>query len=1168
MVHWAPYDVQAHSAELYNDLSMQIAQIQHDSEELQFSLQQEKVDAERQMAEEQSRLQAALQQQGDAIHRRDVIQAEALEHRNTALCYKFASVAVGILQRCEVSDWEACCREALSVQRDKFQVFRLSSKLKVLKEAVSKQAEVFAKAAQQRPVEAPNSGTSPHTPGKAPLPSPDGRPPTAPKGAPPPGKGAGKGAPPLPKGPPAKAPGGSLGPVGKAPVGPPPKGGPKAKAKAGAAGAGPVLPKSNGLVNINWRESVPPRTEELAKSRSQVLGPLDCDELPETDVVGRDTVFTSSHGAQSSSNVNEVTPLQLRDWFSKTPLEVSGSSASSASASANTGTCVLENQLLMSVLILMQKFRMKAQAADLVAAMRSGILCCNLNQEVLQGLASVLAAHTQAGHPIRQYVQAHGEASLERCASPDEHRLIHVVSQIPGVEHRIRCSIFHGTWMEASHKSKKDLMVLHEGMRVIVSKRQAHQFFFNTALRLGNMLNQDSRAPVASQGSTFRLSSLSKMLELRLQVPGRSQGSFLHAVLALMEPSHVETLASGYWELCAARDLKSGGVYQRCTELLDGYREVKRLLTQVPQQKRHRMIPSAGSPTVPSHRGPGYTPSDGAHPTLVKVEELDPEDHFREHMRGFLGATEAEAKALAKLLQDVFTCYREQAEYFADPQALWPPPMKDGDSTKDIFDIFSWFADTVSRAAKDLDRLGLREDIKQGHVRPASPSPAARGSATPRAAVATPRAAVAASPGKASPARPPLSVISTPSGSESRDAAVLRRLGSARSQDTIGTPRVNASQRTSALPKAAPGTPATCNDDAQSDVSDWGSVSPRKSKATTSSSSRGLFPAAVSKPAMTTSTSLPAVVSKGHLEHTALRRLQDRQSSGPTGALASTPVRTSVLTTAAADTRDIDDEQSDVSDWEDSPRKSRPPQSGEKQTLLQPSPPARPAMARTSMTSSTTCLAKPSGHSSASPSPAMHIPPARAVAPAVAVPPEGKAALGPPPTRRPPSRSGSAVRQSSACKSTPQRSGTLSPPPCRLPAAALGRSEASSPPPSRVMSSPAQGSDMSPLATPAKFRSSPLPDRRKSISDFADRVCEAHVREALREFSEAADASESDEEEQPEEETERATMTLQELLDRSPSPNRRQRFNRQAAASSCGGIGSGFGGAELKAEVG
>jgi len=500
----------------------------------------------------------------------------------------------------------------------------------------------------------------------------------------------------------------------------------------------------------------------------------------------------------------------------------------------------------------LQRFRMTSGAAtDVPPAIRNALLGCTLNEGTLRALCSALTTHSEAGSPVLEFVKRHGLEALSSCDHAEEHRLVHQVSEIPGVTSRLPCLIVEARWAEDARKCREDLEILHEGLRSIIAKRDALVKFFHTVLRLGNSLNKGGGGAIAKRG--FRLSSLSKIAQLRSS--SRPQVTLLHMVLALMSPADVDSLCTGLPALRSAVERKSFGVYERVCDLVDGHLGTRTQAASVLPARRWRPGPSG-----------------------EMVEERDGDDQFHRHMMTFLTATGPEARALAQLCSKVFKTYWELSVFLEDPRAVFPPPQRESDATEDLFVIMTGFTSSVMKSRSGLQTI--RDDVAAGCMLPTPRNPE-----TPRDAgrfLRTPRSLPTRSESSSTLFSESRARTTVPCRSASTGVLLTPTQGS---QDAV-VRRLRDVDR---------------DEDEQSDVSDWGSQSPAarrrlQSKDTVNVARRGGTASAPVR-APTSFTLKSALAPVGSTQKTTRARLQapDDVSSRMTPPVSSRDTREQTL---------------------------------------------------------------------------------------------------------------------------------------------------------------------------------------------------------------------------------------------------------------------------------
>lgn len=502
---------------------------------------------------------------------------------------------------------------------------------------------------------------------------------------------------------------------------PPGPGPPLATGKSSAMKASLEVPRSNGLMNVNWKETAAPKEADL-QVVDTFLGPL-C----EFSGIANNKKTVKVESAFTGIGVKELTTAELQFWFASRPSNsvqlpkvprgqgmadtssdgpspaqsmpsAVGTPSSSGQPDLLTGVTrktILDDKAIKNAELLLQRFRMRrATTAPAVGSALAEELCRSflqggLSQESLGAVQTLLQSHEEAGAPLTSFVQANGPESLACCVPEAEHRLVHAISAVPGHHQRLSCLLFQHSWQDASRKCSDDLEVLHVGLQALSARRKPLQSFFRHAMKLGNALNQEGGGPVAHNG--FKLSSLPAVLQTKS--PNRPQLSMLHLILAQMDSTEVEMISSKISPLAAARDRKSSGVFERCRELIMGHAKVSRDKANV---KRHMT-------QVP----PGLLDTAATEASA----QPDPEDLFHERIDDFLAATSQGACRIAERVREVFRLYWDLAIFFGDPEAVYPPPKSDTDSAQDICLVFYNLGDVVAKVHREVKNMRLREEL-------------------------------------------------------------------------------------------------------------------------------------------------------------------------------------------------------------------------------------------------------------------------------------------------------------------------------------------------------------------------------------------------------------------------------------------------------------------------
>lgn len=514
---------------------------------------------------------------------------------------------------------------------------------------------------------------------------------------------------------------GSTSPRPKARGPPPPKA--KAKPKASMAKAqAPLPPRSNGLVNINWKKKAAPTPDDF-QTNDDFLGPMAalCSTGPTAGADGQLLEATSVFGGDQE--VPELTETQLQYWFGlrarphKRPTP-SSSRATSVHSTSHDGTgsgsstpagqkiCpkappvfshlrhrLLDDRTIRSAglflaryrMNLLKRYRMKhpnkeaSEAKTLVEEICKAILQCRVRKEDdgLQNLRDAMDTYAEAGSPLARFVKEQGLEALGNCEPEAEHRLLFEVTRIPQIHERMRCFRIQSSWDKDALKCKNDLEVLHGGLQVMMERKDVLQRFFSQALRLGNNLNEEAGGTVAPYG--FRLTSLETFQQTKS--PWRPKISLLHLVFGLMDADEVTRLAElQHLDPIRAHGLlgKTSGVHERCRDLVMSLSKLRQLVAQVER----------------------------------KSDQAPEEDTFHANFHSFLQSRTPEAISLAEHCFDLYRGYKELAVFFGEPEAFYPPPVQSNDEAQDLFLFFHRFAEAVLRAQKEVKSLRLREELE------------------------------------------------------------------------------------------------------------------------------------------------------------------------------------------------------------------------------------------------------------------------------------------------------------------------------------------------------------------------------------------------------------------------------------------------------------------------
>lgn len=133
----------------------------------------------------------------------------------------------------------------------------------------------------------------------------------------------------------------------------------------------------------------------------------------------------------------------------------------------------------------------------------------------------------------------------------------------------------------------------------------------------------------------------------------------------------------------------------------------------IPRPSRDQPPPPfpAPLPQDPRHRRRSPGPQMRQAAPAEPVEEIHPDDRFHQRIELFLHSSRSKARYIVMLLRDIFENYWQLAVFFEDPWAVYPPPQRKDDLAEDIFVFFHSFLSEVATASKEVVQLRLREEI-------------------------------------------------------------------------------------------------------------------------------------------------------------------------------------------------------------------------------------------------------------------------------------------------------------------------------------------------------------------------------------------------------------------------------------------------------------------------
>jgi len=456
----------------------------------------------------------------------------------------------------------------------------------------------------------------------------------------------------------------------------------------------------------------------------------------------RDTVFSSP------VDVVELPPAVLEAYFkARTAVKLGASVGGDADAKGTEA--LLETKFLQMLGIAVQKYVMAnkkkgvpdaTQRSAAVLAIKQAVLQCDykiVQQEILVLIRTVLIEHRTSGSKVTKRVQERGEASLLLLRQSAEHCLIHELLKVPQIEERLESMLFHNEFGRLRLKCLEDMEILKQALEVLDRKCLLLKKFFQTALKMGQGLNRDSRAPQAENG--FQLTSLEKLVQTKS--PKFPKHNVLHFVLALMEPKEAEQLFTpeDIALLLKAKALKSYTVHQDCQELVEGFYGVRDICETgaykgssgqgVKMERRRKTM-------VPGMRP---APDKEADSTKENEAPIDTDDCFHEIMKEFVDANVDEVKIITEGWWKVMSTYKDLGNFFCDLNSVYPPPRDDNSPKVDLIAVFHGLAEHVRVHREEVEQDGLRALLN-------APQPAAQSAAAEPADAAADIATDASSP--------------------------------------------------------------------------------------------------------------------------------------------------------------------------------------------------------------------------------------------------------------------------------------------------------------------------------------------------------------------------------------------------------------------------------------
>jgi len=420
----------------------------------------------------------------------------------------------------------------------------------------------------------------------------------------------------------------------------------------------------------------------------------------ESEGDARQTVF------DSSPQVQELPAPMLEAYFSKRQAAVKIDTAQDGRAGqAGAVRSIIDSKRLQMLGILLTKHVMAHKgetAREAVHSVRRAVLQCDYDvvpQESLSVLRQTMRWHAEEGSKITEYVNANGEAALEKLEHPWHHKLVHELLKVPQIDERLECMLFETAFDDSLAKCRGDLETLCIALQVLNQLKALLNRFFVTVHRLGQSLNRDSKAPQAQRG--FQLATLDRLVTTKST--RSSKHDLVHFALALMSREDAAKLFTDQHidALGKAKNMRSYTVYQDCLELTQSFFRVRDIIeigkytscstgAQVKMEKRRMTMKPASCPK--------------------EVEApIDTDDRFHDHIKSFVNGHLDEAKAIVRGCYSAFQCYKDLAVYLDDMGSVYPPPRSEQDTKQDLVAVLHRLSEHVRSHREEVIQDGLRE---------------------------------------------------------------------------------------------------------------------------------------------------------------------------------------------------------------------------------------------------------------------------------------------------------------------------------------------------------------------------------------------------------------------------------------------------------------------------
>jgi len=469
-----------------------------------------------------------------------------------------------------------------------------------------------------------------------------------------------------------------------------------------------------------------------AERRQELKLSAQVHDLASTAGEQRDTVFSTPVDVQT------LPASLLEVYFKARTTSIKMPSADGGDSASEVRPALIDKKFLQMLGICIQKYVMAHKGeteASAVKSIKRGVLQCDydvVKQEALALIRGVLIAHREEGSKVTKLVEEKGEEALLQLEQSVYHRLVYELQKVPQIDERLECMLFCTDFDRGLRQCTKHLEVFTKALHTLDSKREILGKFFSTALKIGQGLNRDSRAPQAERG--FQLTSIDKLVQTKSTKSPRH--NVLHFVLALMQPEDVRDLftADDIALLHKAKALKSYIVYQDCVELVQGFYGLREICetgnyksrggTLVEMKRRRKTMVQRPKPEEVDSEKENEPP-------------IDTDDRFHEAMKVFVESNVDAAQGIAQGVFEAFKIYKELAFFFDDLASVWPPPRDENGTKVDLVAVFHGLALHVRVHSDEIEQDGLRaliaptvesDDVKQDGLRAPDTPPASNGS--------------------------------------------------------------------------------------------------------------------------------------------------------------------------------------------------------------------------------------------------------------------------------------------------------------------------------------------------------------------------------------------------------------------------------------------------------